>query len=56
MKIFCDINRLKSLIKVPTCFKDPDKPTCIALILTNRPNLFFSAFEIGLSNLSFDRN
>ena len=27
MKIFCDINCLKILIKVPTCFKNPDKPT-----------------------------
>ena len=34
MKNFCDINCLKSLIKVPTCFKNRDKPTCIDLILT----------------------
>ena len=40
MKNFCDINCLKSLIKEPTCFKNPDKPTCIELTLTNRPNLF----------------
>ena len=56
MKNFCDINCLKSLIKEPTCFKNPDKPTCIDLILTNRPNLFqhSSTFETGLS--SFDSN
>ena len=33
-------------------FQNPDKPTCIDLILTNRPNLFqhTSALEIGLSD------
>ena len=35
MKNFCDINCLESLIKEPTCFKNPEKPTCIDLILTN---------------------
>ena len=40
MKYFCVINCLKSLIKVPTCFKNPDKPTCTDFILTNRPNVF----------------
>ena len=52
MKIFCDINCLKSLIKVATCFKNPDKPTCNDLILTNQPNLFqhSSAFKTGLSD------
>ena len=40
----------KSLIKVPTCFKNLDKPTFIDLILTNRPNLFqhSNAFKTGL--------
>ena len=52
MKNFCDINCLKSLIKVPACFKNPDKPTYTDLILINWPNLFqhSSAFEIGLSD------
>ena len=52
MKKFCDINCLKSLIKEPTCFKNPDKPTCIDLTLTNWPNLFqhSSAFETGLTD------
>ena len=31
MKNVCDINCLKSLIKEPTCLKNPDKPTCRAL-------------------------
>ena len=39
-------------MKVPTCFKNPDKPTFIDLILTNRPNLFqhSSAFDSSLSD------
>ena len=47
-----DINCLKSLIKEPICFKNPEKPTCIGFIFTNRPNLFQyrSDFETGLSN------
>ena len=40
VKHFCDINFLKSLIKVPTNSKNPDKPICIDVILLNRPNLF----------------
>ena len=28
---------LKSLIKEPTCYKKPEKPNCIDLILTNFP-------------------
>ena len=34
--IFCGFDSLKSLIKKSKWFKDPDNPTCIALILTNR--------------------
>ena len=51
MKNFCDINCLKRLIAVPTCFKNPDK-TSIDLILTNGPNQFqhSNAFEVGLSD------
>ena len=53
MKKFCDINCLKSLIKEPTCFKNPDKFTCIDLILTNLPNRFQHSitFEAGPSGL-----
>ena len=40
VKHLCDINFLKSLIKVPTNSKNPDKPICIDVILLNRPNLF----------------
>ena len=34
MEKFCNLNRLTSLIRKPTSFKDPDKPEYIDLILT----------------------
>ena len=40
MKNFCDSYGFKSLIKVPTCFKSPENPSCIDLILTNNPLSF----------------
>ena len=52
MKSFCEIYGLKNLIKQPTCYKNPDKPTCIDLILTNVPRSFQSTcvVETGLSD------
>ena len=35
LKEFCDLYNLKTLIKEPTCFKNPENPTCIDLMLTN---------------------
>ena len=32
-KDFCDLYNLKNLIKVPTCFKNPDFPTGIDAML-----------------------
>ena len=40
MKSFCESYNLTNLIKQPTCFKNPDKPSCIDLLLTNRPKSF----------------
>ena len=37
---FCEPHRLKSLIKDPACFKNPENPSCIDLILTNSPYSF----------------
>ena len=37
---FCKIYNLKHLIKDKTCFKNPTKPTCIDLIVTNKPKCF----------------
>ena len=52
MKEFCKLNGLKSLINEPTCFKNPEKPTCIDLILTNRPAYFqlSTVLDTGLSD------
>ena len=50
MTEFLVLNVLASLNKTLTCFKSPDKPTCIDLILTNRLNCFqlSNVFETGL--------
>ena len=42
MTSFCESYNLKSIMKQPTCFKIPQKPSCIDLILTNRPKSFES--------------
>lgn len=49
---FCKTYELKHLIKEPTCFKNPDNPKCIDLILTNFPKSFQNsiAIDIGLSD------
>ena len=53
MKTFCDNYNLTSLIKQPTCYKNPNNPTCIDLILSNTPRSFQSTcvIETGLSDL-----
>ena len=46
MKISCESYGLKNLIKVPTCYKNPQNPSCIDLILTNSPLSFQSSVVI----------
>ena len=43
---------LKNLIKEATCFKNPEKPTVIDLILTNKPKRFQHSctYETGISD------
>ena len=52
MTSLCESCKLKSIIKQPTYFKNPEKPSCIDLILTNRPKSFQSTrvIETGLSD------
>ena len=52
MEDFCSLNNLESLIKKPTCYKNHENPTCIDLILTNRPGYFQqkNAFETDISD------
>ena len=40
MSSFCDTFDLTSLIKEPICYKNPDNPSYIDLILTNKPCSF----------------
>ena len=49
---FCDTFDVTSLIKEPSCYKNPDNPSCIDLILTNKPLSFQNscAVETGLSD------
>ena len=49
---FCEIYNLKNLIKDKACFKNPNKPSSINLIITNRPKSFQSSLvvETGLSD------
>ena len=52
MKTFCETFKLKHLVKVPTCFKNPINLKCIDKILTNRVHHFqnTTAVETGLSD------
>ena len=49
---FCELFNLKNLVKDPTCYKNPDNPSCIDLILTNRLNAYQDTcvIETGLSD------
>ena len=52
MGSFCETCNLTNLIKQPTCYKNPDNPTCIDLILTKDLRRFQSTcvIETGLSD------
>ena len=52
MESLCESYRFKSLIKDPTCFKNPESPSSIDLILTNNPYSFQNSWviETGLSD------
>ena len=49
---FCDVYNLKNLIKVPTCFKNSERPNSIDVMLTNsyRSLQNSCAIEMGLSD------
>ena len=52
MSNFCESYNLISLIKESTCYKNPENPSCIDLILANSPHSFQcpSVVETGLSD------
>ena len=35
LRNFCDLYKLKNVVREPICFKNPDNPSCIDLFLTN---------------------
>ena len=49
---FCQAYNMENLINNFTCYKNPNKPTCIDLMLTNKPRFFknYIALETGLSD------
>ena len=49
---FCKSYSFISLIKLPSCFINPKSPTCIDLMLTNKPHSFQTkcVIETGLSD------
>ena len=52
MSDFLNTYHLKNIVKQKTCFKNPDRPSCIDLILTNSSRSFQDTctVETGLSN------
>ena len=52
MSEFCDVYNLSNLIKEPTCFKNPENPSSIDVILANKSRSFQNskALEMGLSD------
>ena len=52
MKVICGSYEFENLLKDATCYKNPENPSCIDLILTNNPNSFQNSevIETGLSD------
>ena len=50
-KSFCQIYNFKKLLDKPTCYKNPQNPSCVDLIKTNKSRSFqnSSTFETGVS-------
>ena len=48
----CNVYNLFSLVKEPTCLKNPYNPSCIDLFLTNCPRSFHNTLtiETGISD------
>ena len=52
LKDFCNLYNLTSLVNKATCYKNPNNPSCIDLVLTKIPKNFqnSSVTETGLSD------
>ena len=55
MSGFCSTYNLKNLVNNPTCFKNIDNPSCIDLILTNKPRCFQNTSVIETSISDFHK-
>ena len=55
MSVFCDSYDLRSLIKEPTCYKNPENSSCLDLILTNNPKCFKGSCVVETSLSDFHR-
>ena len=51
MKVFCSIYNFKNLVNEHTCFKNVGNPSCIDLILTNKP-LYFQTTTVTETGIS----
>ena len=47
MKSFCQIYNFKNLLDKPTCYKNPTNPSCVDLIITNKPRSFQKPLHVG---------
>ena len=55
VNISMEDNNLKSLVKVPTCYKNPENSSCIDLILANKPRNFQNSCVIETSLPDFHK-
>ena len=55
MEELMKIYNLKNLVKGPTCFKNPDKPSCIDLILTDKSKSFQTSQNIETGLFDFTK-
>ena len=55
MSVFIDSYNPKNLIKEPTCYKNPNKSSCIDLMLTNKLRNFKHSCVIEKSLSDFHR-
>ena len=52
---FCEIHNLKNIIREKPCFKNPNNPSCIDLIITNKPKSFQNSMVIGAGLSGFHK-
>ena len=55
MTSFFTLFKLKSIVKEPICYKDPENPSCIDLFLTNCPKSFHNSYLYETVSLIFMR-